>query len=174
MTLIVDVTAEDARWAELGLAALSQRAAVATLKYLGIDLGFEISLLACGDARISELNAEFRDKGGATNVLSWPSEERAADTDGGTPIAPTPDPQLAQVGAADELGDIAISYDTCAREALAEGKPVADHVSHLMVHGVLHLLGYDHIRDKDATLMEGLEREILETLGIPDPYKTEH
>jgi probable rRNA maturation factor len=84
------------------------------------------------------------------------------------------DPQLAQIGAADELGDIAISFDTCEREALAEGKSVADHVCHLTVHGVLHLLGYDHIRDKDATLMEGLEREILETLGITDPYKTTH
>ena len=69
-----------------------------------------------------------------------------------------------------ELGDIAISYDTCAREAAEAGKPFDFHVIHLIVHGTLHLLGYDHERDGDATLMEGLEVEILGKLDIPDPY----
>lgn len=69
------------------------------------------------------------------------------------------------------LGDIAISYDTCLREAQSAGKPMPDHVTHLIVHGVLHLLGYDHVRDRDATLMEGLETVILGKMGIADPYR---
>ena len=71
-----------------------------------------------------------------------------------------------------ELGDIAISYDTCASEAAAAGKAMQDHVMHLMIHGALHLLGFDHVRDQDATLMEALEVEILEKMGIDDPYYT--
>ena len=70
-----------------------------------------------------------------------------------------------------ELGDIAISYDTCHAEAEAAGRPMADHVTHLIVHGLLHLLGYDHERDGDATLMERLEVEILGKLGLDDPYR---
>ena len=86
----------------------------------------------------------------------------AAGEDGDKPNLPEgPDP---------ELGDIAIAFDTCARESEAAGKPMRDHVTHLLVHGVLHLLGYDHIRDKDAALMEGLEVEILGKLGLSNPY----
>ncbi|MEH6835011.1 MULTISPECIES: rRNA maturation RNase YbeY [Falsihalocynthiibacter] len=172
MKQIVDITAEDARWDDVGIEKLAQRAAAATLGFLKISDGFEISLLACDDNRIAELNSEFRDRGDATNVLSWPSEERAAEIDGESPENPEPDSQSADFGMPDELGDIAISYDTCAREAADESKPINHHVTHLIVHGVLHLLGYDHIREKDADLMEGLERDILETLSIPDPYKT--
>lgn len=84
---------------------------------------------------------------------------------GGAPLAPTPD-----FDGTLELGDIAISYDTCASEAAQAGKPMADHVTHLLVHGMLHLLGYDHIRDLDATLMERTEVEILGKLGLDDPY----
>jgi probable rRNA maturation factor len=138
------------------------------LAHLEIEAAdFEIAVLACDDARITELNADFRDKPTATNVLSWPSEERGAQEDGGVPERP----EVSFVGMPEELGDIAISYDTCLREAEAAGKPVADHVTHLMVHGVLHLLGYDHIRDLDATLMEGIESVILGKMGLPDPYR---
>jgi probable rRNA maturation factor len=69
-----------------------------------------------------------------------------------------------------ELGDIALAYDTCLREARAEGKSLNDHVTHLVVHGCLHLLGYDHIRPRDAARMERLEAEILAKLGVADPY----
>ncbi|WP_380056938.1 rRNA maturation RNase YbeY [Falsihalocynthiibacter sp. SS001] len=172
MTQIVDAAVEDERWQGVEIEAIAERAAVATLTYLGVSTDFEISLLACDDERIAVLNQEFRAKGQPTNVLSWPSEERGAEVEGAVPAPPEPDPQAASFGEPSELGDIAISYDTCAREAESEGKPFVNHVMHLMVHGVLHLLGYDHIREKDALLMEKLEREILETLSIPDPYKT--
>jgi probable rRNA maturation factor len=98
-------------------------------------------------------------------VLSWPAADLAADHDGGAPAAPSVD-----FSGSYELGDIAISYDTCAREAAAAGKALQDHVTHLIVHGLLHLLGYDHIRDLDATLMEGNETQILGKLGLDDPY----
>ena len=155
---------EDRRWRILGLEPLAETAARATLAYLGLDPNaFEISLLACNDARIAALNEDFRGKPQPTNVLSWPSQERGADQDGGVPDLP-------QRGGDAELGDIAIAYETCAREAEAGGKPLADHASHLIVHAVLHLMGYDHIRDEDATLMEACEVAILGKLGISDPY----
>ncbi len=158
--MIVDVVIEDSRWEASDIATLAERAASAVLSHLAID-GAEIALLACDDARIAELNAEFREKPTPTNVLSWPSEERSADEPGGTPYPPE---DL-------ELGDIAIAYETCAREAEAQGKEFVNHVCHLLVHGTLHLLGYDHIDEKDAGLMEGLEVEILGKLGIADPYE---
>lgn len=143
----------------MGLPVLAEAAAGAVVAHL--ELGeVELALLACDDGRIAVLNADFRDKPTPTNVLSWPSEDRAAETPGGAPLAPE-DP---------ELGDIAIAFDTCEREAAQAGKPMADHVTHLVVHGMLHLLGYDHIDDADAALMEGLETEILGKMGLSDPY----
>jgi probable rRNA maturation factor len=164
----VDIVVEDSRWAALDIQAIGQRAVGAVLERLTIDPSdVEVSVLACDDTRITELNADFREKPTATNVLSWPADELAAQEDGGTPLQPETD-----VTGAMELGDIAISYDTCAAEALSAEKPIADHVMHLMIHGTLHLLGYDHVRDQDATLMEGLEVEILENMGIDNPYMT--
>ncbi len=160
--MLIDTIFEDTRWETVGLEALAESAARATLGHLGYgDKGFEIALLACDDTRIQELNAGFREKDKATNVLSWPSEERGAATEGAVPLEPEDY----------ELGDIAISYDTCQREAEEAGKAFPDHVTHLVVHGMLHLLGYDHIRDGDATLMENLEISILGKLGVEDPYR---
>lgn len=166
MDMLVDIVIEDDRWEEFGLAPLAERAAQATLAHLGMGAGYQLVLMGCDDGRIAELNADFRGKPQPTNVLSWPSEDRAADTAGN-------DPGLPEAGDADEpaeLGDIAIAYETCAREAAEQDKPMADHVTHLIVHGVLHLLGYDHIDEADATLMEGHEVSILASLGLNDPY----
>jgi probable rRNA maturation factor len=161
--MLVDCLTEDHRWDALGLEALAETAAVATLERLGLEPSVhEISLLGCNDARIAELNADFRGKPQPTNVLSWPSDERGAREDGEQPHLPDADEE--------ELGDIAIAWETCAAEAAAQGKPVAHHVTHLLVHGTLHLLGFDHERPGDAALMEGIEVEILGKLGIPDPY----
>lgn len=160
--MTVDCLIEAEGWASLELSCLAERAAAATLAHLCHDAeAFEIALLACDDARIAALNEDFRDKLQSTNVLSWPSEERGAEAEGGQPHPPS-DP---------ELGDIAIAFDTCAREAAAQGKPLEAHATHLIVHATLHLLGYDHERDGDATLMERLEVEILGKLGVSDPYR---
>lgn len=157
---------EDPRWDAAGLTDLAETACAATLAHLGLTGAYEIALLACDDARIAVLNADFRDKPTPTNVLSWPSDERGAEREGAMPEAP----QEELPGEPVELGDIAIAYDTCTREAAQQGKTFADHVTHLLVHGTLHLLGFDHIRDGDAALMERLEVEILATLGLDDPY----
>lgn len=163
----IEIDIADPRWSDLELEALMRQAGVATLRHLGHDpAGFELSVLACDDARIRTLNAQFRAKDVATNVLSWPTWDLSAETPGALPEPPgqgTPDHPEA-------LGDMALAYETCAREATEQGKPFADHVAHLSVHSVLHLLGYDHQTDDDAELMEKTERVILAQLGIADPY----
>ena len=162
----VEVIVEDARWKAAWLEALASRAAQATLFHLGLDPeAWEISLLACDDSRIAALNTDFRGKPAATNVLSWPAEDLSPEMAGAMPPPPVSDGDEAC------LGDIAIAWETCAREATEAGRPLADHITHLIVHAVLHLLGFDHIRDPDATLMETTEIGILGKLGVPDPYR---
>ena len=163
----VETLIEEPRWIEEGLEEKAELCLQGVLRRLELPGGFfQVSLLACNDARIAELNADFRDKPTPTNVLSWPSDERAAEEDGEMPDLPNASNPMDA-----ELGDIAIAFETCAREADEQGKPLGDHVTHLLVHGTLHLLGFDHIRPKDAALMEGLEVEILASLGIADPYE---
>ena len=167
MDPLVDVVIEDDRWLALSLDDLAQAAVGAACAKLGLPTTrFTLCLMACDDARIAALNGDFRGKATATNVLSWPSENRASDRDGTAPDLPQPGP----ADDPDHLGDIAISYDTCAREATAAGKPIADHVTHLIVHGFLHLLGYDHMRTADGDLMEATETAVLAQLGLSDPY----
>lgn len=114
--------------------------------------GAEVSVLLTDDARIREMNRIWRNQDKPTNVLSFP----AAAIDG--------------LGRVPMLGDIAIAFETVEREAEEEGKPFAHHLSHLAVHGFLHLFGHDHLDDEQGDRMEALERSILETLSIPDPY----
>ncbi len=156
---IVDIVLEDDRWEDAGLPAMAARAARAVGDWL--ELGeFQVVVLGCDDDRIAGLNAEFRGKPQPTNVLSWPTSEFEPRAPGAHPARPE----------IEELGDVAISFDTCQREAKAHGKPFADHATHLLVHAILHLAGYDHIDDLDAKTMEDGERVILSRLGIPDPY----
>ena len=158
---LVDLVIEDERWAALDMEALAERAAGAALEVAGITSEYEICVMACDDARITELNSEFREKPTATNVLSWPAFELSPEIEGGQPMPPPP---------AESLGDIAIAYETCEREAVAMDITMQAHVLHLIVHGCLHLLGYDHETDKDATVMEKLEVKALASMGVDDPY----
>lgn len=157
--ITVDCVLEDDRWQAADLEGLAARAVSATLTWL--ETGGEVVVMGCDDARIAALNADFRGKPKATNVLSWPAEEHE-------PHAPGERPALPQD---DELGDIAIAYETCIAEAQAQSKTFDDHVTHLLVHATLHLMGYDHLNDPDAELMEASERAILATLNIADPYR---
>jgi probable rRNA maturation factor len=116
----------------------------------------EVSILLTDDTQIQALNREYRQQDKPTNVLSF----AALDEDSPLP----PDGPIL-------LGDVIVAYQTTEREAREEGKSFADHLSHLVVHGVLHLLGYDHIEDDEAEEMESLERSILGALGVPDPYE---
>ena len=113
-----------------------------------------VSVRIVDEAEMQTLNREYRDQDKVTNVLSFP----AGDIDGLPPEETGP------------LGDIVVCAGVVAREAGEQGKALADHWGHMVVHGTLHLLGYDHVSEPDAAAMEGLEREILTGLGIADPY----
>jgi len=151
---LIDVIVEAPQWdAAQGAEATVRRA----LTQAAIATGTEfkdcmLAVLLTDDAAIRRLNAQWRHIDKPTNVLSFP---------------PAPHRQ----GPVTSLGDIAIAYETTAREAMEEDKPFADHLAHLAVHGFLHLLGHDHDTDSAAERMEGLERIILARLGVPDPYR---
>jgi probable rRNA maturation factor len=122
----------------------------------------EVSLLLSDDATVRRLNADWRGHDRPTNVLSFPA---LGLVPGAWPDRPPAMPPF--------LGDIVLALETVRREADGEGKPLPTHLSHLVVHGTLHLLGYDHEREADAVVMEGLERRILAGLGVADPYACE-
>jgi probable rRNA maturation factor len=137
-----------------GARAIAKRAAAAALAAKGPKRTAELSVVLTGDAVVRRLNALYRGKNKPTNVLSFPAE------------APTAPPR----GVPRTLGDVVLAYGVAAREAKSERKTLKAHLSHLVVHGVLHLLGYDHEHDAEASAMERLEKKILSELGIADPY----
>lgn len=154
--IAIDLAVEAGAWGdEVSLRVLTAAAVGAALRELGARNGAdtELSLVFTDDKHVRALNAEWRGKDAATNVLSFPAFEMAP----GYPLPPL-------------LGDIVIAFETVRREAALESKPFEHHLTHLIVHGFLHLLGYDHETDDEAEVMEGLERRILTALGIPDPY----
>ncbi|WP_315702376.1 MULTISPECIES: rRNA maturation RNase YbeY [unclassified Bradyrhizobium] len=137
--------------------AVIQRAIVAAAETVDADVGeAEIAVMLTDDAGIRTLNSNWRGIDKPTNVLSFPALQ---------PTGPRDEDDAPRM-----LGDIAIAYETMRREADEEQKPFDHHLSHLTVHGFLHLIGYDHETDEEAQEMETLEREILAQLGIPDPY----
>jgi len=153
MSLLIDITVESDGWGAYPSAEDWARAAISAslpLADVAIPDEAELSILLCDDARIQELNRDFRGQDKPTNVLSFPGP------------AGGPGPRA--------LGDIAIALETVEREAGAERKTVHDHFSHLVAHGLLHILGYDHETDAEAEVMEALERRILNAMGIADPY----
>lgn len=143
----IEVEAEAWTGALPDVEVVVERAAQAALGTVEGD----IVVLLTDDAAVRELNGRFRDKDRPTNVLSFPAPENAFP----------------------HLGDIVLAYGVCATEAEAQGKTLADHLSHLVVHGVLHLLGRDHEDDAEAEEMEAEEREILAQIGVADPYIAE-
>lgn len=154
MTITIDV--DDAGWNVLpALEELSREAISAVFAELSMDETlYDASVLFSGDEAVRVLNAQWRGKDYATNVLSFPADDM-----------PVPD------GEPRPLGDIILASGVVANEAAEQGKPLRDHVIHLIIHGVLHLLGHDHEDDAEATEMEGLETRILKGLGISDPYE---
>ena len=133
------------------------RALAAAAEFVTADVGgTELAVMLTDDAGIRTLNRNWRGIDKPTNVLSFPALQPSGRS------GPEDAPRM--------LGDIAIAYETTRREADDEQKPFDHHLSHLVVHGFLHLIGYDHEKDDDAETMEAIEREILSQLGIPDPY----
>lgn len=153
----IDLAVRDGRWTDALPDVEVRCAAAARAALAGAEsgpAGLEVSLVLADDAFVAELNETWRNRPGPTNVLSFPA---AADT--GPAV---PGPRL--------LGDVVIAFDTTREEAAGAGKPLADHLAHLVVHGVLHLLGHDHEDPADAAVMEAAETEILARLGVADPY----
>jgi probable rRNA maturation factor len=142
-------------------AALSAVAASKHIALIGAGLGIEVSVKFTGDAEVQALNAAYRDKDRPTNVLAFPMFDAAllealGSTDGGEVL----------------LGDVVLARGVCTREAQTRGVSVEEHAMHLIVHGTLHLLGYDHERGEgEAEAMEQIERDALASLGVADPYR---
>jgi probable rRNA maturation factor len=127
--------------------AVALRAAEAALA--GAEQTGDLVVLLTGDAEVHALNRDHRGQDKPTNVLSFPAAPSAAP----------------------HLGDVALAFETCAREAAEQGKSLEQHLQHLVAHGVLHLLGWDHMTEAEAQAMEDRERVILAGLGAPDPYR---
>ncbi|MEM0899884.1 MAG: rRNA maturation RNase YbeY [Pseudomonadota bacterium] len=155
----IDVLVNEPRWgSDDHLNQLIEKAVIAALSHASqTDYAGELSVLLTNDAEVQTLNASWRDKEKPTNVLSFPPVQLS--------VGDTPGPLL---------GDIALSYETVAREAEEAAKSMRDHTFHLIVHGVLHLLGYDHEEDTAAEQMERLETKILAANGIANPYIAIH
>ncbi len=168
-TGLIDLVTEEPEW-QRALPELEETAELAArlaLEAAGLRAeGWEVAVLACSDARIAELNREFRGTAGPTNVLSWPALELAADRPGGLPKSPLP----VAKGPRRPLGDVAIALQTSRREAAEGSIPLKDHVAHLILHACLHLLGFDHGTGADADLMEGIETRALARIGVADPH----
>ncbi len=164
MPLVVETAVASGLWPSAdwqALAAAAVAAALASTQYARLDkAGYdvEVSVRFADDAEVRTLNRQYRQKDKPTNVLSFPMVQadliEALSNDDGEQL----------------LGDIVLAAETCAAEAAEKGSSLADHATHLIVHGTLHLLGYDHERDDEAERMERLERTVLERLGLPDPY----
>jgi len=149
----IDVVRHADAWAEAGITdAMLERAGQAALTAVSDRplSDYEIAVLLTDDAEMRTLNRTWRGKDAPTNVLSFPADE----TQGGTKF----------------VGDVVLAYETAWKEAREDNLTFPDHVSHLIVHGVLHLLGLDHAADSDAERMEAIERKALGALGIADPY----
>jgi probable rRNA maturation factor len=153
MTLAIDIAVESPSWEGFDAEALAQEVLAVAMRQSGVTLreGAELSILLCDDAFIQNLNCKWRGKDKPTNVLSFESGE--------------------PVESAFILGDIVIAFETVQREALDEGKSFRNHVAHLLAHGFLHLIGYDHQDEDEAAEMETMERQILAEIGIADPYQ---
>ncbi|MCV3205869.1 rRNA maturation RNase YbeY [Mesorhizobium sp. YC-39] len=150
----IDISVEAGDWPdEAALTRLVDRAVLAAFAETGVAGRSELSILFCDDAHIRGLNANWRGKDKPTNVLSFP----AFPFHKGGPLPPM-------------LGDIVLAAETVAREATLEDKSLENHITHLVIHGLLHLLGYDHETDVEAEEMEAIERSALARLAIPDPY----
>lgn len=151
------LTVEDPRWEEAipVLDALVDRVVRTTLEMAGEQDPVEVSVVLTTDAAVRDLNREYRGKDKPTNVLSFASRDQDM-------------PQLP--GEPEVLGDIIVAFETTQAEAAEQEKSFSDHFSHLLVHGTLHLLGFDHQDEEEAGEMEALEVEILARLGISDPY----
>jgi len=168
----IDIIIEAPEWERAlpGLQHVVERAAAAALDAAAPAAGhWQTAILLSCDATLRDLNRRFRGQDKPTNVLAFPAE-----TPGQAPPAHGAGAAAAAEQPARQRGDLALAFETLEREAAEQGKSLADHLSHLVVHGLLHLLGEDHEDEAGALRMEALEREILRRIGVADPYAAEN
>ena len=175
-TVDIQITVEDSTWhsAVPSLVDLVEQVSSAALGHPEVTDAWvgstELSILLADDAAVRELNRTYRARDAATNVLSFAYCQ--ADV---PDVSLQPSPGVGTGDCGQDpiscLGDVALARETVEQEAAAQGKSVSDHLSHLLVHGVLHLCGFDHESESDADRMERVEREILADMGIADPYR---
>ena len=156
----IDVVFASAQWRKVPQATRLVRRVIAAAAPARVRKA-ELNVMLTGDRARRALNRRWRRRDKATNVLSFPAPAHDMA------VRKTASPRSPMRR---HLGDIVIAYETLAREARAEGKPIDHHLAHLALHGFLHLLGYDHESSRDAEAMERRERGILARLGVPDPY----
>ena len=161
--MAVDVVIEDARWKTLELKRIANQAFFETLFLLDLHhKSYACCILACDNRQIKQLNNKFRGKNCPTNVLSFPASLENYETK--NTLTP------GEANNFHELGDIAIAFDICKKEATKSKVKFEHHVYHLIIHSVLHLLGFDHEEEENATKMEKIEVQVLAKLGISNPY----
>jgi probable rRNA maturation factor len=160
VALLCDLSWTDGEWQPLATRAVA--ATITATPHADVATTaatVEVSIRLTSDDEVQTLNRQYRQQDKPTNVLSFPMVQpdlidSLANTDDGEVL----------------LGDIVLAYETCEREAKERGISTEDHATHLIVHGVLHLLGYDHMTDADAEYMEAIERDVMASLGLHDPY----
>ena len=161
--MAIDVVIEDARWKILDLKQIANQAFFETLFLLDLHhKSFSCCVLACDNKQIKQLNNKFRGKNCPTNVLSFPASLENYEMK--NTLAPS------EANNFHELGDIAIAFEICRKEATKSKVKFEHHVYHLIIHSVLHLLGFDHEQEENATKMEKIEVQVLAKLGISNPY----
>lgn len=159
--ILIDIAIQDPAWDKVeGLhrtveETIKTAIRYATLPHIAQDRALELSIVLANNDLVQVLNREYRGKDKPTNVLTFAALDEDNAPDHGGPLS---------------LGDVILAFETLMEEARDQKKPFGDHLKHLCVHGTLHLLGYDHLEEDEANIMETLEIRILQTLGVQNPY----
>ena len=167
----INVIFRDKRWVKIPLEEIAKGALkLIADKFLGADNNLEVSILASDDTEIRALNKNFRGNNTSTNIISWPEHDFQIKQPGHFPE------QFFKIKSDSEgitfLGNLAISFERCSIEAKEKKIDFEDHILHLLIHGCLHLIGFDHQNELDANLMEDIEIRLLSGVGIKNPYES--
>ena len=160
MSINFEFVSEYSGWDVEKLNKIAEKVSEATNTKLRLPKCASVAVLLCNNAKIQRLNKDFRASDKATNILSWPIENLRAASSG----------QLPNLAINPQLGDLAMAYEVCFSESRLGQIPFCDHLAHLLLHGTLHLLGYDHMENTDALIMEAIEIEVLAKMCISNPY----
>jgi probable rRNA maturation factor len=160
MSINFEFVSEYSGWDVEKLNKIAEKVSEAAKTKLRLPKCASVAVLLCDNAKIQRLNRDFRGSDKVTNILSWPNESLRVATSG----------QFPNLAVNPQLGDLAMAYEACFSESCVSQIAFSDHLAHLLLHGTLHLLGYDHMEDTDALIMEAIEIEVLAKMCISNPY----